>query len=338
VPKILELLGPVLDQQKFDFVGVADNTLTSNVLVSLAAIAQRFEVSVGPLVTYPYARSPYDLANAFSSISELNSKLPFIGIGSGGLLQQRLYNISNPLDLTRETVVLLRKLFNGDAVDAGDYPELSEHFHLRRGVKSRLLFVPKNRIPVYVAAHGPKALEMAGMFADGLVIRGTSVGGLPGIRKGYLERLIRIAEDSYKKSGNMAAFEKFYATVIVMDEDEARAKKIAKGGISYSLGESLIGMDLASLGVTASELEVMRGIRRAYWEGAPMSELIGRIPDSVVDKAFFTVGKPKKCVEEYAQVLKETQRFGMHHSLAFPVGSDLVLSMKYLAEQILPSI
>jgi alkanesulfonate monooxygenase SsuD/methylene tetrahydromethanopterin reductase-like flavin-dependent oxidoreductase (luciferase family) len=338
VPKILELLEPVLDQQKFDYIGVTDNSLTSNVLVSLAAIAQRFDVSVGPLVTYPFARSPYELANAFSSISELNSKLPYIGIGAGGLLQQRLYNISNPLELTKETVVLLRKLFKGDAVDAGDYPALSNLFQLRKGVKSKLMFVPKDRIPVYVAAHGPKALAMTGSFADGLIIRSTSVGGLPGIRKGYLDRLIRTAEDSYKKSGNTAAFQKFYTTTFAIDEDEERAKKIAKGGISYQLGESLIGMDLTSLGVTASELEVMRGIRQAYSEGAQMGELIGRIPDSVVDKAFLIVGKPKKCVEEFAEVLKETKRFGVHHTLAFPVGSDLISSVKHLTERILPSI
>lgn len=338
VQEILGFVERALNSYDFDYIGVTDNTLTSNPFVTLGAIAKQFEVSVGTLVTYPFGRNPYELATAFTSISELNSKAPYVGIGSGGLLQRRIFNVGKAFALTREASVLLKRLFAGELVEPSDYPELSSLFRLQSGVKSKLLLPPKKKIPIYIAAHGPKALEMTGMFADGLIIRSTSVGGLSGIRKNYLKRLIDKVEAAKKRAGNNGVFERFYTTTFSVDNDLKRAKQVAKRGISYQLAESLIGMDLKSLGMTNSELKIMREIREDYKRGTNMLELAEKIPDSIVDKGFLIVGTPKKCLEEFAEVLKETRKYKVHHTLAFPVGSDMVKSIGYLTEYILPSI
>lgn len=142
----------------FDLVGLGDSqSLFREVYVSLAVCAQATRrVRIGPLVSNPYSRHLAVTASAIASIDDLSGGRAVLGLGTG---DSALFNISTrPAGVAamRETVAALRELLAGREVGQ---PGGSMHVRwIRRPV------------PIWLAAEGPRMLELSGEVADGVVI------------------------------------------------------------------------------------------------------------------------------------------------------------------------
>ena len=147
----------------FEKIGVVDSqSIYRDVYLSCGVAAQATaQVMIGPRVTNPVTRHITATANALLTLNELAPGRVFVAVGTG---DSALANIGmRPVKLAAlgEFILALRKLLQGEIVE-------------QHGKQLKLTW-GKARLAIYMSAHGPKSLELAGAVADGVII-GTGVG------------------------------------------------------------------------------------------------------------------------------------------------------------------
>ena len=141
----------------FDWLGVADSQSVFRelyVALTLAALNTR-RVKLGPLVTNPLTRHLVVTASAIASVDELAGGRAVLGLGSG---DSAIYTIGAPpatLAGLEDSIAMLGRLTTGETVDRGGRP-----WRVHRATR---------RVPIYLAAEGPRTLELAGRVADGVI-------------------------------------------------------------------------------------------------------------------------------------------------------------------------
>lgn len=126
------------------------------VVMALAAgVTERAGLGTG--VTVPFTRHPAVIANAFGSIDDaIAPRRTFLGIGSGDTAVYLLGKRAARLAEMREYLKVLRGLLDGAPVEF-------EGAAMRSNWR-------KSRIPICLAADGPKMLAMAGELADEVIL------------------------------------------------------------------------------------------------------------------------------------------------------------------------
>ncbi|WP_373189173.1 TIGR04024 family LLM class F420-dependent oxidoreductase [Halolamina sp.] len=130
----------------------------------LSLAAERTEtVELGTSIVNVYSRSPALLGQTAATLQEASDGRFRLGIGpSGPAVIENWHGqpFTQPLRQTRETVEIIKQVLSGEPVEyAGDHFDLSG-FRLRCDA-------PEPAPPVDAAGMGPKAVELAGRFADG---------------------------------------------------------------------------------------------------------------------------------------------------------------------------
>jgi 5,10-methylenetetrahydromethanopterin reductase len=131
----------------------------------LGAISQRTSrISLGTGVTNPYLRHPNLIAASVATLDRLAPRRNFLGLGRG---QPEWYErslgmeVGSPLVRLEETIALLRLWWSPEAVASND-----GEFQIDAW---RRVVSPVTPPPIYLAAAGPKALDLAGRVADGVL-------------------------------------------------------------------------------------------------------------------------------------------------------------------------
>ncbi|MFL5771345.1 MAG: TIGR03557 family F420-dependent LLM class oxidoreductase [Chloroflexota bacterium] len=134
----------------------------------LGAIAQgtsRLRVVTG--VTCPTFRiHPAIVAQAAATVAAMMPGRFQLGVGSGEALNEHITGMRWPpyekrAAMLEEAVAIIRELWAGDVVNHD-----GEHFTVEN---ARIYTLPDEPPPVYVAAAGPEAAELAGRVGDGLI-------------------------------------------------------------------------------------------------------------------------------------------------------------------------
>jgi 5,10-methylenetetrahydromethanopterin reductase len=166
------------DALGYDRIGIWDSPALFHepwvVLSAVASASQR--IRLGTWVTNPLTRHPVVTASAAASLDELAPDRVYIGIGTGdtGVLHLGLPAAS--LAQLRRYVLTLRALLaTGTAEWEGQTIRLA-------WARSR----PQRRIPILVAAHGPRTLRLAGEIGDGVIV---GLGITPEVIAGSLEQI-----------------------------------------------------------------------------------------------------------------------------------------------------
>ncbi|NUT33183.1 MAG: TIGR03842 family LLM class F420-dependent oxidoreductase [Hamadaea sp.] len=121
-------------------------------------LAQTERVIVGPMVTNPGTRDVTVTASTFATLNEMYGNRTVCGIGRGDSARRTLgYPPMNLADL-REAVTAIRELANGRSVTY-------------RGADLHFPWVTDSRLEVWVAAYGPKALQLTGEVGDGYILQ-----------------------------------------------------------------------------------------------------------------------------------------------------------------------
>jgi 5,10-methylenetetrahydromethanopterin reductase len=165
----------------FDLLGVADSqSVFREAYVALAVAARETSrVRLGPLVTNPLTRHLVVTASAIASVDELSGGRAILGIGSG---DSAIYTLGAPpatLAGLEDSILALGRLTGGEPLDRG-----GRRWQVRRAAR---------RVPVYLAAEGPRTLELAGRVADGVVV------GL-----GLTSEVIRLSLDAIERGARAA--------------------------------------------------------------------------------------------------------------------------------------
>ena len=132
------------------------------VLGHLAKRAGSLQIGVG--VTEPIRRHPVLIAQSFMTLAHLTKKPPILGIGSGERENVTPYGLdfSHSVSRLQEALEVIRLCFDSD----GPFDYEGRFFRLQGAVMD--LKPPPGRVPeIWVAAHGPRMLELTGRFGDG---------------------------------------------------------------------------------------------------------------------------------------------------------------------------
>jgi len=142
----------------FDWLGVADSQSVFRelyVALTLAALHTR-TMRLGPLVTNPLTRHLVVTASAISSVDELSNGRVVLGLGSGDSAISTIGAPPATLAGLEESIVTLRRLTGGEPVERE-----GRTWRVHRSAR---------QVPIYLAAEGPKTLELAGRLADGVIV------------------------------------------------------------------------------------------------------------------------------------------------------------------------
>jgi probable F420-dependent oxidoreductase len=115
-------------------------------------------VTVGPMVTNPATRDWTVTASTFATLNEMFGNRTVCGIGRGDSAVRVTNGKPTTLATLRECVHVVRELANGRSVDYN-------------GSTLRLPWASRSSLEVWIAAYGPKALQLTGEIGDGFFLQ-----------------------------------------------------------------------------------------------------------------------------------------------------------------------
>lgn len=137
-------------------------------LAYLAGVTDRIKLGTG--IMQVLSRSPAMIAMTAMSMANMSNNRFCLGLGvSGPQVMEGLHGVrfSSPLKRLKECIEILELAFSGKSLEyLGDQFQLP----LPDGAAGKPLRIDQSvteRVPIYVAALGPKSLEYAGSHADG---------------------------------------------------------------------------------------------------------------------------------------------------------------------------
>ena len=122
-----------------------------------AAAMSTTRMRVGPLVSNPVTRHPTVVASMLATVAQLFDGRAALGIGRGDSAVRTLGLSPMKLAEFRDALRLMRRLCRGEAAELA-------------GTAIRFPWLT-HTVPVFLAAYGPRVLELAGAEADGLIVQ-----------------------------------------------------------------------------------------------------------------------------------------------------------------------
>jgi len=192
----------------------------------LTQIAMRTSrIGLGTGVINVFSRSPALIAMSAATLDEISGGRFRLGLGtSGAQVIQDFHGVpySRPLTRLRETIEIVRMLIRGEQADFA-----GENFRLGR---FKLGFKPvRDRIPIYVASLGRKALEQLGETADGWLPVHWPLAKLS-------EGIGDIGRGAARAGRDVASIDIAPMVNCVVSEDARRAMKAARLPLAYYIG------------------------------------------------------------------------------------------------------
>jgi alkanesulfonate monooxygenase SsuD/methylene tetrahydromethanopterin reductase-like flavin-dependent oxidoreductase (luciferase family) len=259
-----------------------------------------------------------------------------VGIARGDYAQAgNQIQMVKPLSMVKETVECLKSLLQGDTIQYGDYPVLSEFFNLRSDSRIRLGFAPKSPILFYCGGNGPKIMEIAGRVMDGVLIGGFFI---PLVRSGKLAGLLEKTERGRNAAGRQETLRKVCEINISISADREKARTFPKRYIAHML------VVLEAMGFTDEEFDALGverqtviQIKQAFEAGGTIDEVATLISDAMVDIGFIA-GTPHDCIKPLGEMCAAAQEYGFDQICLAKLGPDYEEAIAMLSRQLLPSI
>jgi 5,10-methylenetetrahydromethanopterin reductase len=273
----------------------------------LGAISQRTSrIRLGTGVTNPYLRHPNLIAASVATLDRLAPGRAFLGLGRG---QPEWYERSlgmeagSPLGRLEETISLLHQWWAADATasSAGEF-----------SVESwKRVVSPVAPPPIYLAAVGPKALDLAGRVADGVLF---SLLATPESMKKAIARVRSSAEASGRNPANI----QFIGNPgIVVTDDPAPIFAVRKRFVANVL--TLPGMELVLENQQLDVAGIMRRVRghmktdellarggafADFAEHGDIEAAVAEIPDAMIEagSAVGPIDGVRKRIRAYSEI------------------------------------
>src|SRR2546422_379173 len=182
MPELIRLIQDV-EAAGFDGAGILDSQLLCrDTFVTLGQAATRTSrLALFPAVTNPFSRHVSVLAGAIQTVAELAPGRTKVVMGTGYTSASTIGRKPATLAEMRTCITALRKLLAGEAVDF-------------QGTPGRLAYAAGRPVSLLMAASGPKAIELAGEIADGVML-------LVGFHRGIVDAVLTHLERGARRSG-----------------------------------------------------------------------------------------------------------------------------------------
>jgi probable F420-dependent oxidoreductase len=126
-------------------------------LLTLMALNTR-AMRLGTCVTNPATREPSVTASVLATLNDVSGGRMDLGIGRGDSARRVMGKPPTTLARLEEATLLIRDLVEGRTVT-------------QDGTELRFSWTRGDRLPVWIAGYGPKALELTARIADGVVLQ-----------------------------------------------------------------------------------------------------------------------------------------------------------------------
>lgn len=254
-------------------------SLTDTLTIDTYLAARTSRIQIGSGVALIYYRHPLIAAQAATTISDISGGRFILGLGLGHQPRNQAMGVEfgKPLADMRGYVTTLRGLMAGETV----YPDLPLQTYEGRplGIKQ-----PQQRVPITIAAVGPKMIDLAGEIADGVNLYLAPVSRIPAAREGIARGAARAGRDASEVEVKLAIH-------LLVSDDLELAREKARRALTYWMGLPSYNASIAAAGFEGEAAE----IRQAFLEG-DQDAMCAAMTDPLLDE-FAVVGPPGRCRE-----------------------------------------
>ncbi|CAL9577363.1 TIGR03842 family LLM class F420-dependent oxidoreductase [Streptomyces sp. enrichment culture] len=227
------------------------------------------KLRVGPMVTNPGTRTWEVTASTFATLNDMYGNRTVCGIGRGDSAMRVAGRAPNTLARLGEAIDVIRDLAEGREA-------------LVDGSPVRIPWIRDGKLPVWMAAYGPKALALAGRKADGFILQ---------LADPFLtEWMVRAVRDAASAAGrDPAALTVCVAAPAYVGDDLAHAREQCRwfGGMVGNHVADLVARYGEHSGAVPEALTAYVKDRRGYdyshhgRAGNPSADFV---PDGIVDR------------------------------------------------------
>lgn len=285
-------------------------------------LAETRRVMVGPMVTNPATRDWTVTASTFATLNEMYGNRTICGIGRGDSAVRTLGEKPTTLATLRESIHVIRELANGRTVNLGD---TSVHFPWAHG----------STLDVWVAAYGPKALDLTGEVADGYILQLAD----PDIASWMIGR-VRAAADAAGRDPSSIKFCVAAPAYVTDGSEEALAH--ARDQVRWFGG--MVGNHVADIvaryghhgGGVPDALTDYIDARTGYdysEHGKAGNTHAEFVPDSVIDR-FCLLGSPA----EHVAKLKDLRKLGVDQFAVYLQHDNKSETLEAYGEKVIPHV
>ena len=259
---------------------------TFSMLGFLAAATQHIKLGLG--VANPYTRNPALLAMASATLDRISGGRFLLGLGRSErfVIRDRMgipYN--NPLSTLEEAVAVIGDLLAGERVKPAE--GRSRLGNIRLATKPI-----QEKLPIYLAAIGPKALRLAGTIADGVLLNAYTPTG-------YVRYAVKEVREAAEKAGrDPDSIDIACMLVVRLTDDPASIWSGLKQRIARLLEEPRVGEILLEKG--GFDGSILGPLRAAGQKADAGQSAASLISDEMVD-SFYLVGGESRCKDRIAQ-------------------------------------
>ena len=295
MPELMTLIQSI-EAAGFDGAGILDSQMLSRdaFLILGQAATHTSRLALFPAVTNPFTRHASVLAGAIQTVEELAPGRVKCVIGTGYTSASTIGRKPATLAEMRACITTVKALLAGETVDFS-------------GTRGRLGYALGRRIPVLMAASGPKAIEVAGEIADGALL-------LVGFNRGIVETALAHLERGARRAGRrLEDLEIIWAVRTGMAATTEEARRAARPtavhwGILRWGGQWLgpAGLRIPALEIPDAVWKIYPDLSHAHdWEAAIAATSF--VPDEIVAQlcdALGLIGTPDDCAGRIAEMTK----------------------------------
>ena len=253
-------------------------------------LAKTRNVIVGPMVTNPATRDWTVTASLFATLNEMYGNRTACGIGRGDSAVRVTNGKPTTLATLRESIDVIRELSNGREIDYN-------------GSKIKFEWASKSKCEVWVAAYGPKALQLTGEVGDGFILQLADID----IAAWTIDAVRKAARDVGRDPKSVKIC---VAAPAYVGDDLAHMREQCRwfGGMVGNHVADIVSRYGDSSSVPAALTDYIKG-RQGYdykQHGQAGNTHTTFVPDAIVDR-FCILGK----VDEHLKRLNELREIGV---------------------------
>ena len=266
---------------------------------SLGVATERIRVCTG--IVPVFNRPPAILATGVVAAEQRAPGRFVLGLGSStSNMIERWYGLrfERPVQRVRETVLLLRQILSGERSDFDGETLRSRGFRTKERTTTP--------VPIYLAAMGPRMLQLSGELADGVVLNDMTTAD-------RLDWALDQIDRGAKRAGRRVDdLEIVMRRAIQVSDDYPAALEFFRQHTAFYASAPAYQDTLIRLGYEA-EVECVR----AGYAARDRKAIVGAIPDAMVER-IFVFGDADACRAR----LRRDYAAGIHTVAVSPQGDD----------------
>ncbi|MGR8007293.1 TIGR03842 family LLM class F420-dependent oxidoreductase [Streptomyces hypolithicus] len=273
---------------------------------------------VGPMVTNPSTRTWEVTASTFATLNDMYGNRTICGIGRGDSAMRVAGRKPNTLARVGEAIGVIRDLAEGREADVD-------------GKRIRLPWVKDGRLPVWMAAYGPKALELAGQKADGFILQLAD----PFLTEWMIKSVRTAASDAGRDPASVTIC---VAAPAYVGDDLAHAREQCRwfGGMVGNHVADLVGRYGERSGLVPEALTEYIKARQGYdysHHGRAGNPDTAFVPDEIIDR-FCLLGPAEAHIEK----LKALRELGVDHFAVYNMHDAREATIDAYGAEIIPAL